>query len=132
VTYRNSWVTDFQISEHNIVQRVQAGRCRWKIENECFNTLKNQGYSIEHNYVHGKKHLSYNVYLITLLAFYFHQIFELTDGAYQACRVKAGSKRYLWEMFRGTVGFLVMDSWETMMDRYLNPDNYEVTMKKKS
>ncbi|WP_198264437.1 hypothetical protein [sulfur-oxidizing endosymbiont of Gigantopelta aegis] len=132
ITYRNSWVTDFQVSEHNIIQLVQAGRCRWKIENECFNTLKNQGYSIEHNYGHGKQHLSYNMYLLTLLAFYFHQIFELTDGAYQACRTKAGSKRYLWEMFRGTIQFLVMDSWEEMMDLYLNPDDYEVTKTKKS
>jgi hypothetical protein len=132
VTYRNSWVTDFQISEQNIIQLVQAGRCRWKIENECFNTLKNQGYSIEHNYGHGKNHLSYNMYLLTLLAFYFHQIFELTDGAYQACRVKASSKRYLWEVFRGTIQFLVMDSWEEIMDLYLNPDDYEVTKTKKS
>ena len=72
------------------------------------------------------------MYLLTLLAFYFHQIFELTDGAYQACRIKAGSKRYLWEVFRGTVRFLVMDSWEEMMDFYLNPDDYEVTKTKKS
>ena len=132
VTYRNSWVTDFQISVQNIIQLVQAGRCRWKIENECFNTLKNQGYYIEHNYGHGKQCLSYNMYLLTLLAFYFHQIFELTDGAYQACRVKAGSKRYLWEVFRGRIQFLIMDSWEEIMDMYLNPDDYEVTKTKKS
>lgn len=66
------------------------------------------------------------------MIFYFHQIFELTDGAYQACRVKAHSKRYLWEAFRGTVRFLVVDSWEQLMDMYLNPDNYEVTVTKKS
>ena len=29
---------------------MRAGRCRWKIENETFNTLKNQGYNFEHNY----------------------------------------------------------------------------------
>lgn len=132
ITYRNSWVTDFQISEYNIVKLVQAGRCRWKIENECFNTLKNQGYYIDHNYGHGKQYLSYNMYLLTLLAFYFHQIFELTDGAYQACRAKAGSKRYLWEVFRGRIQFLIMDSWEEIMDMYLNPDDYEVTKTKKS
>jgi hypothetical protein len=44
------------------------------------NTLKNQGYNLEHNYGHGDKNLSYNMYLLTLLVFYFHQIFELTDG----------------------------------------------------
>jgi hypothetical protein len=44
---------------------TKAGRCRWKIENECFNTLKNQGYHLEHNYGHGQKNLSYNMYLFT-------------------------------------------------------------------
>jgi len=37
---------------------VKGGRCRWKIENETFNTLKNQGYHFEHNYGHGEKNLS--------------------------------------------------------------------------
>jgi hypothetical protein len=27
---------------------VKGGRARWKIENEAFNTLKNQGYHLEH------------------------------------------------------------------------------------
>ncbi len=33
---------------------VKAGRARWKIENEGFNTLKDQGYHLEHNIGHGK------------------------------------------------------------------------------
>ncbi|WP_198263052.1 transposase family protein [sulfur-oxidizing endosymbiont of Gigantopelta aegis] len=125
IIYRNSWVTDIKISEHNIQTMTQAGRCRWKIENECFNTLKNQGYHIEHNYGHGKKHLSFNMYLLTLLAFYFHQIFELTDGTYQACRKKFGSKKLMWEKFRGVITFFVMDSWEHLMDFLLYRDDYE-------
>ena len=56
------------------------------------------------------------MYILTLLAFYFHQIFELTDGVYQACRKKAVSKRYLWEVFRGTIRNLVVDSWSELMD----------------
>lgn len=101
-----------------------AGRCRWKIEKECFNTLKNQGYTIEHNYGHGEKHLSYNMYLLTLLAFYFHQIFELTDGAYQACRKKLVSKRYMWQVFRGNIRALIFDSWAHLMDYVLHSDKY--------
>ena len=54
-TYHNSWVTDLVIAESNIEQLVKGGRCRWKIENETFNTLKNQGYHLEHNDGHGKK-----------------------------------------------------------------------------
>ena len=132
IIFRNSWVTDIKLSHHNIKSMTAAGRCRWKIENECFNTLKNQGYHIEHNYGHGNKNLSFNMYLLTLLAFYFHQIFELTDGVYQACRKKAVSKRYLWEVFRGTIRNLVVDSWSELMDMYLYPDNYEVITTKKS
>jgi len=96
------------------------------------NEAKNQGYNIEHNYGHGEQHLSYNMYLLTLLAFYFHQIFELTDGVFQACRTKFGSKRYLWEVFRGAIRWLVFDSWSLLMDNLLNPDDWEVSSIKKS
>ena len=95
---------------------VKAGRCRWKIENECFNTLKNQGYHLEHNYGHGQQYLSYNMYLLTLLAFYYHQIFELTDNAYQACREQYGSKRSLWETLRVTIQFFIFNSWEAVLN----------------
>jgi len=132
VTKTHSWVTDIEINKSNVIEMTKAGRCRWKIENECFNTLKNQGYHIEHNYGHGNKNLSYNMYLLTLLAFYFHQIFELTDGVYQACRVSFGSKSHLWENFRATIRMLVVDDWAHLMDLLLNPDNYEVTATKNS
>lgn len=130
ITYTNSWVTDIDITASNVEHMTKAGRCRWKIENECFNTLKNQGYHLEHNYGHGQKNLSYNMYLLTLLAFYFHQIFELTDGVYQACRASFGSKSHLWENFRATIRILVVDDWAHLMDLLLNPDNYEVTATK--
>lgn len=131
-TYRNSWVTDLEVTEDNVIELVRAGRCRWKIENECFNTLKNQGYHIEHNYGHGKQHLSYNMYLLTLLAFFYHQIFELTDGLYQACRKKGVSKSYLWESLRGTIRVMVVESWEQLLDLFLDPDSYTVTVTKMS
>jgi hypothetical protein len=96
-TFKNSWVTDVDVTRDNVTTLVDAGRCRWKIENECFNTLKNQGYHLTHNYGHGATYLSDNMYVLTLLAFYFHQIFELTDKQFQACRVAYGSKQQLWE-----------------------------------
>ena len=101
------------------------------MENECFNTLKNQGYEIKHNYGHGKKNLSYNMYLLTLIAFYFHQVFELTDGTYQACRKKFVSKLSMWEKFRGAMHFFVIESWELMMEFLLNGNDYEVPPTKK-
>ena len=65
------------------------------------------------------------MYLLTLLAFYFHQIFELTDGAYQACRKKLVSKRYMWEVFRGKMRDFIFESWEQLMDFVLNRDSYK-------
>lgn len=44
------WVTDLKVSYENVKVIVRGGRARWKIENETFNTLKNQGYNFEHNY----------------------------------------------------------------------------------
>jgi len=45
-----SWVTDLRVSKRNVFHLMRGGRARWKIENETFNTLKNQGYNFEHNY----------------------------------------------------------------------------------
>lgn len=115
VTYRNSWVTDIEITDSNAERLAKGGRCRWKIENECFNTLKNQGYCLEHNYGHGKKNLSHNMYLLTLLAFFFHQIFELSDPAYQLCRRSLVSKTHLWETFRVLIRYFIFDSWNDLM-----------------
>ena len=121
VVYRNSWVSDFEISSRNIVELVRAGRSRWKVENECFNTLKNQGYSLEHNYGHGKEHLSFNFLLLTLFAFYCHQIAELTDGLYKAVRQKLGSKRHLWETVLAYIKIIVFDSMEKLFEFVLKP-----------
>jgi len=48
-TQHFSWVTDITITPENLMQLMRAGRARWKIENETFNTLKTQGYHFDHN-----------------------------------------------------------------------------------
>lgn len=129
INYKSSWVTDFEITKENCATLVKGAGCRWKIENECFNTLKNQGYHIEHNYGHGKNNLCFNFFLLTLLAFFFHQIFELTDHLYQACRIKFGSKRNLWENLRVRIRIFVFDTWDNLLDFALTPRKYQTTLK---
>ena len=124
INYRGSWVTDLPLNEENIELMVRGARARWKIENECFNTLKNQGYQIEHNFGHGKENLCFNMYLFILLAFYFHQIFELTDRLYQACRKKFGSKRHMWETIRTAIKWFIFESWEAVLNFVLTPKKY--------
>lgn len=132
VLFKNSWITDISINKDNIETLVKAGRCRWKNENECFNVMKNQGYCMEHSYGHGKKHLAFNFYLLTLLAFYFHQIFELTDTLYQASRKKFGSKTHLWETLRSYIKIIVFDTWEALLEFALNPTVYQLLAKDSS
>ena len=124
INYKNSWVTDLPLNEENIEIMVKGARSRWKIENECFNTLKNQGYRMEHNFGHGEENLCFNMYLFILLAFYFHQIFELTDRLYQACREKFGSKRHMWETIRTAIKWFVFESWELLLNFVLTPTKY--------
>jgi hypothetical protein len=123
IGYQNSWVTDLEVTKENVQTLVKGGRCKWKIENECFNTLKNQGYCIDHSYGHGEK-LSFNFYLLTLIAFAFHQVFELTEKLYQTCRIALGSKKNLWEHIRAYLKLFVFETWEALLTFTLNPEHY--------
>jgi Transposase DDE domain len=95
-----SWVTDLRVSQRNVYQLMRGGRARWKIENETFNTLKNQGYNFEHNYGHGEQHLSVVFALLMMLAFLVDQAQQLCCALFQAVWAKLGSKRLLWERMR--------------------------------
>src|SRR5919202_2411815 len=95
-----SWVTDIRVSTRNVYALMRGGRARWKIENETFNTLKNQGYHFEHNYGHGEQNLSVVFATLMMLAFLVDQTQQLCCALFQAVWVKLGSKRLLWERMR--------------------------------
>jgi hypothetical protein len=95
-----AWITDFVVSQNNAFELMRGGRARWKIENETFNTLKNQGYQFEHNFGHGENHLSVVFALLMMLAFLIDQIQQLACQLFQAAWQKMGSKRRLWERMR--------------------------------
>ena len=42
------WITNIELTDRNMGEMTEAGRGRWKIENEGFNNLKNGIYDIEH------------------------------------------------------------------------------------
>jgi hypothetical protein len=122
VTYKNSWVTDIKIDQENIVELVKGGRARWKIENETFNTLKNQGYHLEHNFGHGQKNLSFIFFMLNLLAFYVHQILEYTDLLYQTVRRKKFTSRMeYFNQLRCTFRIMLFRNWEHMLTHILDP-----------
>jgi hypothetical protein len=122
--YHNSWVTDLSVDDECIKEMVRIGRSRWMIENEVFNTVKNQGYHIEHNYGHGVKNLSMNFFLLNMIAFFLHQIFELTDRTYQWLRKNLGSKKNLWDHLRVYCHAIVVADWEDLLVRIASDYGY--------
>lgn len=99
-TFYSTWVTDIEIHAGNIKELVAIARARWKIENETFNTLKNQGYHLEHNYGHGKKHLATNFAILTFLAFLTDQIAQHLDRDFQVAKAVCKSFKAFWERIR--------------------------------
>lgn len=120
-TYHNAWVTDLVPSAANVAEVVRAARARWKIENEGFNTLKQHGYHLEHNFGHGQKYLSETFFVLNLLAFFMHQIFEMVDGLYQIVRAGFSSRREFWNIIRATFRIFIFRSWDQVLVRMNSP-----------
>jgi hypothetical protein len=99
-TKRFSWISSIKLTKDNVAQIMRIGRSRWKIENETFNTLKNQGYHFEHNYGHGKKYLASTLALLMLLAFLTDQIYQKCSTLFNEIWKAAKTKAKLWEMLR--------------------------------
>jgi len=114
------WVTDFTVTEENVFQLMRGGRARWKIENETFNTLKNQGYHFGHNYGLGKEHLSEVFVMLMMLAFLVDQTQQLTSALFQSVWRKFGTKRALWEEMRNLFHSFELDSMEMLYTALLN------------
>ena len=107
-------VTDLSLTADNVAEIVRAGRARWKVENETFNTLKNQGYHLEHNYGHGEKHLSTVFATLRMLTFLIDQIQEACCHYFQEARLEYRSKTRLWERIRAYFALSAIASWEAL------------------
>ena len=95
-----TWVVDLELTEDNVACVARGGRTRWRIENETFNTLKNQGYHFEHNYGHGQKHLGTVLAVLMMAAFLIDQIQQRCNPLFQEAWKKKGPKCALWEAIR--------------------------------
>ena len=120
VGYRNAWATSHRIDADNVVALAAAGRARWKIENENNNTLKTKGYHFEHNFGHGKQHLSNLLATMILMAFLLHTALDLLDVRYRAVRVALPSRRTFFEHVRALLHYLPFDNWDHLITFMLN------------
>lgn len=93
---------------------MRIGRARWKIENETFNTLKNQGYNFAHNFGHGFNFLSLFLALLMLLAFQIDQITQKCNEAFRTLWKAARTKLKLRQLFRSIFMVRVLRSFEQL------------------
>jgi hypothetical protein len=114
-TYRNSFVTDLPVAADTVVELAACGRARWKIENETFNVLKNNGYNLEHSFGHGKHNLAAILVSLNLLAFAIHTVCDIGDELWRAARAKLGPGYNFFSKLAAITTYLIFPSWEDLL-----------------
>jgi len=114
-TYEGAFVTSLKVSSENVAEIAACARARWKIENESFNVLKNNGYHLEHNFGHGKQHLAMLFAALNLLAFAIHTVCDCTEQLWIAARQAKRSRARFFEHIRTITAYLVFPDWPTLM-----------------
>lgn len=105
-----SWVSNIKIDKNKLFSMMRAGRSRWKIENEVFNTLANLGYHFKHNFGHGKDHLATMFSYLMLMAFYIDQFVQACSKVFISIEKGVKTKKKLWQSIRGLFSFHVFYS----------------------
>lgn len=118
--YYNTFVTNHQLTEQTVIPIVDAGRARWKVENENNNVLKTKGYHLEHNFGHGQQYLASFLLTLNLLAFLFHTVLELVDAKYRLLRQALGLRRTFFNDIKTLTRYLYFDSWQHLLDFMIN------------
>lgn len=116
VLYCNAFITDFEITQGNVQSIVATARARWKIENENNNVLKNRGYHLEHNFGHGKKHLSSLLAALNILAFLYHTFLHFCDEKYRLIRAALPTRQTFFDDLRALTRYMLFADWDTLMD----------------
>jgi hypothetical protein len=116
VTYDGAFVTSLPITAENVVEIAACARARWKIENESFNVLKNNGYNLAHNFGHGKKYLARTFAAMNLLAFAFHTACDCLETLWQQAREAVGTRARFFQDLHTITTYVLFPSWNSFMN----------------
>ena len=120
VTYDGAFVTSLKVSRENVAEIAACARARWKIENESFNILKNNGYHLEHNFGHGKQNLAMLFAAMNMLAFAIHTACDCLEDLWVKAREAKGARKRFFEHIRTITAYLVFPDWQTLMTTLIN------------
>lgn len=88
---------------------------RWKIENESFNVLKNNGCHLEYNFGHGKQHLAMMFAAMNLLAFAFHTVCDCLDALWIKARQAKRTRRRFFEHIATLSACHIFPNWTVFL-----------------
>jgi hypothetical protein len=116
VTYDGAFVTSLAVTTETVVEIAACARARWKIENESFNVLKNNGYRLEHNFGHGKQNLAMLFAAMNMLAFAMHTVCDCLEELWVKAREAKRARKRFFEHIRTITAYLVFPDWRTLME----------------
>src|SRR5580693_3543901 len=119
-TYANAFVTSLPVTRQSVDEIATCARARWKIENESFNILKNNGYHLEHNFGHGKQNLAMLFAAMNLLAFAMHTVCDCLEDLWVKAREAKRSRKRFFEHIRTITAYLVFPDWWSLMTTLIN------------
>lgn len=114
-SYHASFITNIVPNKENISELASCARARWKIENETFNVLKNNGYHLEHNFGHGRQTLSALLVTFNLLAFTMHNACDAVEAMWQRARAVRGPRKRLFIHLWTITTYHVFQTWNSLM-----------------
>ena len=123
---RFSWITNIDLDKQTVLKVMRMGRSRWKIENETFNTLKNQGYHFEHNFGHGSKYLCTNFAYLMMMAFCVDQIQQHYCQYFKKILQEVKTRAKLWESLRAV--FKILPCKNMMQIFFCIADMYQIRL----
>ena len=91
-------ITNLKVNADTVIRLSNAGRLRWKIENEGFNTLKNGGYAMQHLFSRKYFNVQKNYYQCMLIAHMINQFLEHSLMIQDLLTInKKLTIKYLWQ-----------------------------------
>ena len=103
---RHQWITSIEINKRILEEMIEAGRGRWKIENQGFNNQKNGIYDIEHLNNQNSNAMK-NHYLLTQISDIIMQLYLAWNPMMEEIgqNIKNTSSRLLESFRRQTVTY---------------------------
>jgi len=114
-TYDGAFATSLPITPETVAEIAACARARWKIENESFNVLKNNGYHLEHNFGHGKQHLAKTFAAMNLLAFAFHSVCDALQIQWTKARESIAKRTRFFLHLATICAYVLFQSWNSLI-----------------